>query len=145
MFDQMMDTFRKATESTLQCQQQMLHQWTSQWANPWPQPPWASLAGATSTPLADQLLAFQKQAAALVTDVLKKHREVLDHQYAAGIRTLEEAFKVGEARDPAQLMRLTEEFWKHSFECLRTLSEEQMKNLQQVGKKWVDSAAKAGR
>ena len=33
--------------------------------------------------------------------MLNKHRESLDAQYKAGIKTIEEAFKVGEAKDPA--------------------------------------------
>src|SRR5580765_7042586 len=102
MFDQVMDTFRKATESTLQLQQQMLQQWTQQWST-------LSGAGAVSPngAMTEQLQAMYKQVTATVTELLKRHRENLDSQYAAGIRTIEEAFRVGEAKDPTQFLKLT--------------------------------------
>jgi len=149
MFDQVMDTFRKATESSLQLQQQMLQQWTQ----PWMQVPGAAQSnGATQsdgvaqapgvTAVTEQVHSFQKQVATTVTDLLKKHRETLDAQYAAGIRTIEEAFRVGEAKDPQQFLRLTEEFWKHSFECLKSMAEDQMKGLQTATQKWLDTVSK---
>jgi hypothetical protein len=137
MFDQVMDTFRKATESTLQLQQQMLQQWTQQWSQ-FPGVAPAPLAA----PGAEQVQAIQKQMSTAVTDLLKKHRETLDAQYAAGIRTIEEAFRVGDAKDAAQFLRLTEEFWKHSFDCLKTLADDQLKGLQSATQKWLDAVSK---
>jgi hypothetical protein len=137
MLDQVMDTFRKATESTLNLQQQMLQQWTQQWSS-MPGLGTASPNGAAT----EQLQSLYKQVTSTVTDLLKKHREALDAQYAAGIRTIEEAFRVGEAKDPVQFLKLTEEFWKHSFECLRTLSEEQVKGVQAATQKWLETVSK---
>jgi hypothetical protein len=137
MFDQVMDTFRKATESTLQLQQQMLQQWTQQWS----QIPGVGAISPNGA-MTEQLQAVQKQVATAVTDLLKKHRETLDAQYAAGIRTIEEAFRVGEAKDPAQFLKLTEEFWKHSFDCLKTLAEEQVKGVQSATQQWLDTVSK---
>ena len=73
----------------------------------------------------EQLSDAQKKWGETVTDMLNKHRESLDAQYKAGIRTIEEAFKVGEAKDPQQFRRLTEELWKHGLESLRTVAEAQ--------------------
>jgi hypothetical protein len=137
MFDQVLDTFRKATESTLQFQQQMLQQWTQQWSSI-PGVGKAPLSG----PMTEQLQALHKQVAAAVTDLLKKHREALDAQYVAGIHTIEEAFRVGEAKDPAQFLKLTEEFWKHSFDCLKTLAEEQVKVIQSAAQKEIETVSK---
>jgi hypothetical protein len=160
MFDQVLEMFRKATESTLQMQQQMYRQWTQQWMQvPWmsgmsgipgmpgmPGMPWMQgMPGMSSTPagpLLEQLQAFQKQASASVTEILKKHRDTLDTQYAAGIRTIEEAFRLGEAKDPDQLRRLTEELWKQSFDCLRTVSEGQIKEFQGALEKWFENVSK---
>ena len=144
MFDQVMDTFRKATESTLQMQQQMLRQWTQGL----PQMPGMMMGmpgmtgGGFGAPWLEQFQAFQKQVAASVTELLKKHRETLDSQYTAGIRTIEEAFRVGEAKDPVQLRRLTEELWKQSFECLKTVSEGQAKEFQLAVEKWFENVSK---
>jgi hypothetical protein len=172
MFDQVLETFRKATESTLQMQQQMYRQWTQQWMQvpwlqgmpsmpsmPWmsgmPSMPWMSgmagmpwmqgMPGLSSTPAGpwlEQLQAVQKQAAAAVTDMLKKHRDTLDTQYATGIRTIEEAFRLGQAKDPDQLRRLTEELWKQSFDCLRTVSESQTKEFQGAVETWFENVSK---
>jgi hypothetical protein len=137
MFDQVMDTFRKATESTLQFQQQMLQQWTQQWS---------SIFGIgkapVNYPMTEQLQALHKQVATAVTDLLRKHREALDAQYVAGIHTIEEAFRVGEAKDPAQFLKLAEEFWKNSFECLKRLSEEQAKVIQAAAQKELETVSK---
>ncbi|MFO0907996.1 MAG: hypothetical protein U0794_06495 [Isosphaeraceae bacterium] len=139
MIDQVLDSFRKATESTMQLQQQMIRQW----AQAFPQagvmtPPTA----AVTPPWVEQAQAFQRQMADAVTDLLRKHRETLDAQYSAGIRTIEDAFRVGEARDPAQLQRLTEELWKRSFDCLKTVAENQMKEFQSAVETWLETVAK---
>lgn len=144
MFDQVMDTFRKATESTLQAQQQMLQQWTQMWPGMspmWPRMPMAGVSGPGAAWL-EQVQAFQKQFAGTVTDLLKKHRDTLETQYTAGIRTISEAFRVGEAKDPAQLQKLTEELWKQNFECLRTVSEGQIKEFQLAIEKWFETVSK---
>jgi hypothetical protein len=151
MFDQMLDNFRKATESTLQLQQEMFRNWTTQWTQG---------MGATSSPLmpgmpgmpsmptmpsgmgnawVDQIRAFQKSWVNSVTEMLEKHRKSLDSQYEAGIKTIEDAFKVGEARDPEQFKRLMEQMWRHSFDTLKTLSESQMKDIQAATEKWSEA------
>ncbi|MFO0907998.1 MAG: hypothetical protein U0794_06505 [Isosphaeraceae bacterium] len=152
MIDQVMEQFRRATESTLQIQQQLLQQWSQQWTH-LPFPGFTGMPGmpgmpagmtppAFGTPMADQVQVFQKRMAAAVTDLLEKHRAALDAQYAAGIRTLEDAFRIGEAKDPAQLLRLTEEFWKHSFDCLKTLAEDQVKGFQAATQTWMENVSK---
>lgn len=136
MFEQLLDDFRRATESTMRLQQQMLDYWTRQWGQmPAPGSP------AAQTPWSDQFQAFQKQWSASVLDLLKKHRETLDAQYDAGLRTIEDAFKLGEARDPDQLRRLTESLWRHSFDALKTVAEEQVKELETAGRKWIQATS----
>ncbi len=115
MFEQILDNYRKATEASLQIQQTMLRSWGQQW------PP---TSGCRSRPTGrrspEQFYKAQKEMAETISDMLNKHRETLDAQYRAGIETIEEAFRVGEAKDPEQFRRLTEELWRHSFECLKT-------------------------
>ena len=92
--------------------------------------------------LLEQFSAAQKKWAETVTEMLNKHREILDAQYKAGIKTIEDAFKVGEAKDPQQFRRLTEELWKQSFECLKTVAESQMRDVQSAMQKWYETASK---
>ncbi len=136
MFDQILDNYRKATESSLQFQQLMLRsfgqQWPSTFGVPIPTNPGA---------WPEQFYKAQKQLGDTITDMLTKHRETLDTQYRAGIRSIEEAFRVGEAKDPEQFRKLSEELWRHSYECLKTLAESQMRDVQTLMQKWFDLAS----
>src|SRR5438105_3078270 len=91
MIEQVLDNFRKASESTLQMQQELFKQWAGQWAAPG-----ATTAGNPAA-LAEQAQTFQKRWLETVTELMNKHRESLDAQYKAGIKAIEESFKVAEA------------------------------------------------
>jgi hypothetical protein len=134
MFDQILDNYRKAAEATMRLQQDMM----KNWALPWHQMPGFPMPGAN---WAGQVQAAQKKWADSITDMLTKHRETLDAQYRAGIRTIEDAFRVGEARDPEQFRKLTEELWRQSFECLRAVTEAQMRDLQSAMQQWCEVAS----
>ena len=150
MFDMILENYRKATESTLKLQQDMLRNWTMQWpqtfgAQMFGLPTVTGPAPSSAMPGSawlEQMSSAQKKWAETVTDMLNKHRESLDAQYKAGIRTIEEAFKVGEARDPQQFRRLTEELWRQSFDCLKTVAESQMRDVQAAMQKWYEVASK---
>jgi hypothetical protein len=131
-----LDNYRKATEATLQFQQMMLRgfgqQWPVSFGVPMPTDPGSWL---------EQCQKAQKKLGETITDMLHKHREALDTQYRAGIRAIEDAFRVGEAKDPEQLRKLTEELWRHSYECLKSLAESQMRDIQTVTQKWIELAS----
>lgn len=135
MFDQILDTYRRAAESTLQFQQLMLRNWTTQ---QWPTMMGPMMPTNPGTAWLEQVHVLHRKWGETVTSMLTKHREALDVQYKAGIKTIEESFKVGEARDPEQFRRLAEELWKHSFEALRTVTEEQMREFQEAMQKWFE-------
>jgi len=134
MFDQILDNYRKATEATMRVQQEMMRNW----AIAWPQMPGLPIPGAN---WAGQAQDAQKKWADTITDMLTKHRETLDAQYRAGIRTIEDAFRVGEAKDPEQFRKLTEELWRQSFECLKAVTEAQMRDVQAAMQKWLEAAS----
>jgi hypothetical protein len=137
MFDQILENYRKATEASLQFQQMMLRSWGQQWPSSFGVP--FPMNGGS---VPEQFHKVQKQVAETITDMLNKHRETLDAQYRAGIRSIEEAFRVGEAKDPEQFRKLTEELWRHSYECLKSLAESQMRDMQALMQKWFDLASK---
>lgn len=140
MYDQVLDNFRKAAESTAQLQQEMFRNWTQQWA----QVPTATVPTGANFNMHwfDQIHALQRTWFNNVSDMLNKHREMLDKQYQAGIKTIEEAFRVGEARDPEHFRRLTEALWKQNFETLKTLSETQVRDFQNASEKWMEAMTK---
>lgn len=135
-----MDNYRRATEATLQMQQDLFQKWTSQWG----QVPQGAFPGAAvmGTRYFEQLDALRRKLAHTVTEILNKHRETLDTQYRAGIHTIEEAFRVGEAKDPEQYRKLVEELWRQNFECLKTVVEAQSRDLQEAAQKWFEVISK---
>lgn len=140
MYDQILENYRRAAESAMQFQQAMMRNWTSQWP--------AMMGSMTANPASswlDQAQTANKQWADAVTTMLNKHRESLDAQYKAGIKAIEDAFKVGEARDPEHLRRLTEDLWKHSFDALRKVTEDQTREFQSAMQKWFELVAQGAR
>src|SRR4051812_15913936 len=110
MFHPMLDQFRQAIESATQFQQDLVRSWSQSLFQGAVIP---SPAGAdVGAGWIDRVRTVQKEYSATVTDLLNRHRELLDTQYRAGIRTIEDAFRVGEAKDPEQFRKLTEELWR---------------------------------
>lgn len=140
MFEQIYDTFRKATESSFQMQQDMLKQWMSGWPNPMQNIGGGAVPSASM--LEDQVKAYQKQWLETFTNSLNKHREALDAQYKSGIQAIESAFRTSEAKSPEEYRRLTEEFWRKSFESLKSAFENQFKDFQGLVEKWFEMATK---
>jgi hypothetical protein len=132
MFDQVFDHFRKATETTLQAQQDLFRQWMTQW----PMDPMVPTAPSSPTTTTENVRTFQKQWADSVTSLMTKHCEALDAQYRAGIQTIEDALRTAEARSPEEFHRLTEELWRKSFEVLRQTIENQLRDFQAAIEKW---------
>ena len=131
-FDQVFDCFRKATESTLQVQQDLFRQWTMSW------PGFLKL----QPPVAEQFQEFHKGWTEAAAELTRKYLELCDRQYKAGVEALEGAFRMGEAKDPAELRQKTLELWQKSFNCLKELAEAQMRNFQTAAMKWMEVAKK---
>jgi hypothetical protein len=139
MFDQVFDNFRKATETTLQAQQDLFRQWVSQW------PSFPMTPAAPSTGLSEQVRTFQKQWTDSVTALMTKHCEALDAQYRAGIKTIEDALRTTEAKSPEEFRKLTEELWRKSFEVLRQTIENQIRDFQAAVEKWSELMTHVGK
>jgi hypothetical protein len=136
MLDQVFDNFRKASETTLQMQQEMFKQWLGQW-------PTTPAAPATATAWVEQAQGFQRRWIEGLTELMNKHRESLDSQYRAGIRAIEDAFRVTEAKSPDDYRRLSEELWRRSFDTMKSSTENQIRDFQAAVEKWFDLASKA--
>jgi hypothetical protein len=140
VFDQILDNFRKATESTIKLQQEMTQQWFQQWASIPGLPNPGNMFGTTAA--AAPVANAPKQASEAVTELLNKHLKTLDAQYRAGIRTIEDAFRVLEAKDLAQFRKLTEELWRQSFNSLKTVIESQLRDFQSATEKGIEAVSK---
>ncbi len=125
MFDQMLDGFRKASESSLQMQQDFFRHWTQQWlATP-------GVAGASP----EWTRSIQKRWLDLSIEVLNKHRESLDSGYRSGIQTIEQTLRVSDAKSPEDYRRTVEDLWRKSFETLKTQFETQLREFQNLAEK----------
>ena len=116
MDDQIFDSFRKASESSLQMQQEILKHWTERLAGS------ASQAPNASSEASQQV---QKRWLALGLELLNKHRASLDSTYAAGIQLIEQSFGAAEAKSPEEYRRLTEELWRKLFDTYKNQAEAQ--------------------
>src|SRR5690242_8298553 len=93
MFNQGMESFKRAAEATVQLQQEMV----KTWINVWPGIP------DTSPTWGEHVQQFQKKWAEILGDMLKRHREVTGAQFKAGQQNIEKAFQVSEAKTPEDL------------------------------------------
>jgi hypothetical protein len=135
MFEQVLDSFRRASESSLQTQQEMFKQWTQQWLSaPLAMPVVASGDGAKNA---------QKRWLELTLEVLNKHRATLDATYSSGIQVIEQMFRVTEAKSPEDSRRLVEEIWRKLFDTLKGQSETQLRDFQKWAEQSFELAQKA--
>ena len=131
-FEQVFEGFRKAGESALHMQQEMLRQW----AFPWPG------FAKPQVPGVEQAQKFQKEWATVVAELTKRCQESWERQFKAGVNTFEETFQLAEAKDVAELRKKTIELWRKSFEWLKGLAEEQVKDFQAAVEKWAEFVTK---
>jgi hypothetical protein len=129
MLDEMFENFRKASESSLQMQQEMFKQWTQQW----PTMP-LNAAGVS----AEWVRTFQKRWIEFVTDSLNEHRESLDSMYKTGIQVIEESFHLSEAKTPDEYRKMVEDLWRKLFTISRVQIESQLHDFQKAAEKWFE-------
>jgi len=136
MFDQLFDTFRKASESSLKAQQDMFKQWVQQWPSA---PP--NLGGAPGA----WNEAVQARWVESTTEALNKHREMVDSMYKSGIKLIEQSFRLTDAKSPEDYRRMLEELWRKLSDTFKEQSESQFREFQKAAEKWteVPAAAKA--
>jgi hypothetical protein len=131
MFEQVFESLRKATETSIQVQQEMFKKWVSLWP-----------VGPPLPPVGEPFVKSQKKWAEFVGDLVKKQRETLESQFSAGLKTIEEAFALVGATNPEELRARTVELWQKSFECLRQLYDAQVRDFQGVVAKWTEMMSK---
>lgn len=147
MLDQILEQYRKAAESTMQFQHEMLSQLTRLLPSGTDEP-----TGRVAPPApAPTRTAKPPERAAgtdlqhIVNDVLNRHRQALDAHYLAGISAIDDAFKLFGAKDPDQFRRLAEEMWKHTLDYLQKAVETQYRDIETALKEGAEAAAGAVR
>jgi len=132
MFEPVFESLKKVTETTLRMQSEMYEKWVSLWPGVRP----------TQAAFAEPAQKFQKKWAEFYEETLKKQRATLEAQFKAGLKNIEEAFRLAEAKDPDELRVRTTELWQKVFETLRQSSEAQLRDLQTFAGRWTELVTK---
>ncbi len=128
MYEQAFDSLKKATESSVKLQQEMLQKWVEAF-------PGAS--SAIPTP-ANEMAKWRHQLEEMAAEMLKKQKELVDQNYDAGIKALEDIFAVTESTSPQEYQQKVTQLYQKSFESIRELSEAQMNEFKSVAEKWTE-------
>lgn len=132
MLDTVFEEFRKASESTMQMQQDMLRQLGQQWMSVTP-----NAAGTSG----EWRRTVQKRFVDFALEALKKQREAVDSIYDSSIQFIEQSARASEAKNSQEFGKLVEEFWRQTFDNLKGQSEAQIRDLQA----WVEKSFEMAR
>lgn len=93
----------------------------------------------------DKVRDFQKQWADTVSDIARKHRETFDRQYQAALESLDAALRVTESSNPEEARRRSEQLCRKTLDCLREMSETQIREFQEAASKWTELMTQPGK
>ena len=127
--DQMFESFRRASVSSLQMQQELFKQWTQQW----PSAP-MNIAGVS----VDWVQKLQKRWFEFTSESLNRQRELLDSMYKSVIQVVEQASRLSESKTPEDYRKTSEELRLKMFETIKEQSDAQFKEFQKSAEKWFD-------
>jgi hypothetical protein len=131
MFDVVFENLKKATDMTLQMQQEMFKKWTSFWPGTPSVPNWS-----------EQAQKFQKKWAEFYEEILKRQRDTLETQFKASLKNIEEAFHLADSKSPDELKTKTLELWQKVFDALRQSYEVQVREFQATIAGWTELVTK---
>jgi hypothetical protein len=127
MFDQVFENLHKATESSVKMQQEMFQKWVSGFPTAVP---------SMSNPL-EAMSDWRKKWEEASAEMLKRQKDVVDQNYEAGLKSLEDIFSVADSKSPEEYQEKVMELYRKSFESLRQLSEAQMGEFRAAADKWT--------
>jgi hypothetical protein len=134
VFEQVFDSLRKTAESNIELQQEFFRQWGANWPG-FPQQENAWL---------ERVQKFLKEWSKTYTELMNKHRKLLDDQYRMSIEAMKYAFRTAETADPKEFQERCEELCRKSLELIREAGELQLKETQEALNRWVAMAIKNG-
>ncbi len=132
--DQMFESFRRASMSSLQLQQELFKQWTQQW----PATPLSATGFST-----EWIQKLQKRWFEFTSESLNRQREMTDSLYKSLIQMVEQVSHLSEAKTPEDYRRNSEELRHKMFETFKEQSDAQFREFQKSAEKWFDVMPKA--
>ncbi len=130
MFDQLFATFRKASESSLQVQNEVFKYWSQNLSAVAPN----GVAGSN-----DPTRQIKARFMGLGIELLHKHRQSLDAAYAAGIEIIEQSFRASDAKSPEDYRRVVDDLWRKVFDTFKAQADSQLDAFQ----KWSATSAES--
>lgn len=124
MFNQMYENLSKASDSSFQLQQEMMKVWTQQWLSV---PQSLGVSAEFSRNL-------ERRWIELSIEMLNRHKEVLEQNYASGIQLIEQTFRLSEAKSSEDYQRMVEELWRRLFASSMDKSEAQLQEF----RRWAE-------
>lgn len=134
MFDQFIDSFRRASESSLLGQQQLFKQWLQQYT---PAPPLAQNAPA------DWVNSLYRRWSDALGETLGRQRELLDSSCRTGLQIFEQGLRVSEIRSADDYRRLVDETWRKLSDTFKDQAEAHLREFQRASEKWFNAVPKA--
>jgi hypothetical protein len=135
MFEQLFESLRKASESSLMGQQQLFDQWTQQWPS---QPLGTAGAGAG----AEWVNTIRKRWTDSLSEGLNRHREIFDSTYRNGIQLIEQALRVSDVKSGDEYKRSIEDLWRKVSDTAKDQVETQLRELHKTAERWLELAHK---
>jgi methylthioribose-1-phosphate isomerase len=117
MFDLLFESFRKASESSMQMPMDITKKLTQQLP---------SASGAAM----EWSKTLQKRWAEFAIESLNKHRESINSTYRTEIQLIEQTFRVSDVKSSADYQRIVEELWQKLLDVFKEQSESQVRELQ---------------
>jgi hypothetical protein len=134
VLEEVFQNVRKVAEANLKMQQDILSQASSMWPGmPKPQSAWLS-----------QMQQFRGKLVDTISVIARKHGEAVDRQYKAALESLDAALTVTDATTPEEFRRKSEQLCRKTLDCIREVTETQVRAFQDAITKWTDLLAKAG-
>jgi hypothetical protein len=134
MFDQIYDSMRKAAELNVQFQQELVKRWVTMWPGTSP---------LVTPPGAEQAQAALKKWGEAVSEWVKGRNEAQQELFAAGVKQIEQAFRLAEVKDVDTLRARTLELWQKTFGLLQQCHEAQVRDFQAAVGKWAEAMTRA--
>jgi transposase-like protein len=133
-YEEVFQNVKKGAEATLKMQQDLLRQWTRLWPGmPTPQ-----------AVVTDKLKDFQRQWSNTISDLARRHGDTLNQQYRAALESLEEALRLSESSNPMEFRNRAEQLCRKTLNCMREVSEVQLKEFHDMMNRFGELVSKVG-
>jgi hypothetical protein len=125
--NRIIDSARKATESSVAMQQELFRKWASLWPG----------APVSAIPFGE-LQKFQKKWVEMVGELFQRENDILAVQFKTGFGAIEKLCRLAEAKDGEQLRTKTVELWQKTFDNLCLMSHAQLRGFQNAVAKMAE-------